>query len=167
MGETYNFGDINATDLATLSSVVKKRANRLLSPEDIEDVVSDILLDAVVASRKSGTPVVKLAFVYAKFPRYYSRAADGLMRDLSQREPTSQNDDESPVDIQAIGDFTEHVAVKDLVARLADEDRDVLVASVEGYVVNEIATAYEHSRSTTHRQLTRARQSVMGLWLAA
>lgn len=173
MDSPYDFGPIASTDLAKLQRVVKKRSNHLLHREDIEDIAATILLDAVVASRKSGTPVIKLAFTYATYTRYYSRPSDALSADLANRValPETQDDDEgqNPIpEIAVPSDFTEVVAIGDLVSRLPADERETLIFhAMEGGTLDEFVLATNAPRSTAHRRLAHSRQQFMELWLAA
>lgn len=162
--EMHNFGSICSADVAKLASVVRRRCNPSLSAEDHEDIVSTILLDAALASRKSGTPMVALAFTFASFPRYYSRPSARLQMETARRQAV--RDEEAP-DFEApdARDFTEAVEVRDLLDHLSSELREIAVAcDMDGDKLDEFATEHQVPRSTAHRRLKSARRILATAW---
>lgn len=170
MGEDHYFGDLTIADIKKLRSIVKRKSNRLLSREDREDIVSKILEDAVRGSRKTGTPLVKLAFTYSQYASYYTRPLDSVMDDVRNQRPLVYDEfgdlaEESDVPDNRI-DFTGPI-VTDLLNKIPVAERSAFSLVLDGASVSEIAAETEISTSTTHDRIIRARASLRQLWLAA
>ncbi len=170
MGEDHHFGDLTIADIKKLRSIVKRKSNRLLSREDREDIVSKILEDAVRGSRKTGTPLVKLAFTYSQYVSYYTRPLDNVMDDVRNQQPLVYDElgdlvEESDAPDNRI-DFTGPI-VTDLLNRLPVTERSAFGPVLDGASVSEIAAKAGISTSTTHDRIIRARASLRQLWLAA
>lgn len=170
MGEDHHFGDLTIADVKKLRSIVKRKSNRLLTREDREDIVSKILEDAVRGSRKTGTPLVKLAFTYSQYVSYYTRPLDNVMDDIRNQLPLVYDErgdltEESDVPDNRI-DFTGPI-VTDLLNRLPAAEFSAFRPVLDGASVSEAATETGISTSTTHDRIIRARASLRQLWLAA
>ncbi|QRY41413.1 hypothetical protein JVX92_03835 [Microbacterium hominis] len=170
MGEDHHFGDLTIADIKKLRSIVKRKSNCLLTRQDREDIVSKILEDAVRGSRKTGTPLVKLAFTYSKYVSYYTRPLDNVMDDIRNQQPLVYDErgdltEESDVPDNRI-DFTGPI-VTDLLNRLPAAELSAFRPVLDGASVSETATETGISTSTTHDRIIRARASLRQLWLAA
>jgi DNA-directed RNA polymerase specialized sigma24 family protein len=170
VGEDHHFGDLTIADVKKLRSIVKRKSNRLLTREDREDIVSKILEDAVRGSRKTGTPLVKLAFTYSQYVSYYTRPLDNVMDDIRNQLPLVYDErgdltEESDVPDNRI-DFTGPI-VTDLLNRLPAAEFSAFRPVLDGASVSEAATETGISTSTTHDRIIRARASLRQLWLAA
>lgn len=170
MGEDHHFGDLTIVDIKKLRSIVKRKSNRFLSREDREDIVSKILEDAVRGSRKTGTPLVKLAFTYSQYVSYYTRPLDSIMDDVRNQQPLFYDErgdllEESDAPDNRI-DFTGPI-VTDLLNRLPVAERSAFRPLLGGASVSEIASEAGASTSTTHDRIILARASLRQLWLAA
>lgn len=170
MGEDHHFGDLTIADVKKLRSIVKRKSNRLLTREDREDIVSKILEDAVRGSRKTGTPLVKLAFTYSQYVSYYTRPLDNVMDDIRNQQPLVYDErgdltEDSDVPDNRI-DFTGPI-VTDLLNRLPAAELSAFRPVLDGASVSEAATETGISTSTTHDRIIRARASLRQLWLAA
>ncbi|WP_336643722.1 RNA polymerase sigma factor [Microbacterium sp. MMO-113] len=170
MGEDHYFGDLTIADIEKLRSIVKRKSNRLLTREDREDIVSKILEDAVRGSRKTGTPLVKLAFTYSQYVSYYIRPLDNVMEHVRNQQPLvydEQGDlsDESDAPDSRV-DFTGPI-VTDLLSRLPAAELSAFRSVLDGASVSEAAAETGISTSTTHDRIKRARASLRQLWLAA
>ncbi|MGX1586094.1 RNA polymerase sigma factor [Microbacterium sp. NPDC055502] len=170
MGENHHFGDLTIADIKKLCAIVKRKSNRLLTREDREDIVSKILEDAVRGSRKTGTPLVKLAFTYSQYASYYTRPLNGVMDDIRNQQPLVY--DEHGYLLEEIDapdsriDFTGPI-VTDLLNKIPVAERSAFSPVLDGASVSEVAAETGISTSTTHDRIVRARASLRQLWLAA
>lgn len=170
MGDNHDFGELTATDLKKLRSVVKRKSSRLLTKEDREDIVSKILEDAVSGSLRTGTPVVKLAFTFSNYASYYTRPLDGVMARLREQEPLVYDEhgeiaDEADVPDERI-DFSGPIVI-DLLNQLPSDHRVAFSAVLDGGTVAEVASGIGLPRSTAHNRIKQARSALRDMWLAA
>lgn len=153
-------------DLAVLRAAVKARSSRLLSVHDIDDVVGEILVESVAASKRSGIPVVKLAFTNAKRRKFYTRAVNRvtaanemLSLDVERaRESGDSSHYERQIDPT---DLAAEVELRDLLWRLPrDQWAAFFLCRVMSFTIAEASVLTGMSATTLHRNLWRAQRSL-------
>lgn len=160
MGTDHNFGEFTASDLETLHAVVRRRSNRLLTHEDVEDIASKILEDAVRGSLKTGTPLVKLAFTYSQYASYYTRPLDTVMDDLRRGAPLVYDEagyltEENDAADECV-DFSECIT-EEFLSQLPDDELAAFRALMIDASASEVAVVAEVPSSTLHNRVRRAR----------
>lgn len=164
-------------DLARLDQSVASRCASHLNRYDREDVTGDLLLEAVAAAVRLGSPmrdgrleaapVLALAVRASRRPRYYARASRRAALRLEEQTPRSHDAEGDEPDyrgldsVPAPGDLQEGHAVLDLVGRLPAAEKQALwLCAVQGCTVREASRALGIPESTFHDRLLRARGSV-------
>ena len=140
---------VSTTDIERLRAVVRSKAGKIFNSCDVDDVTSQILIDSLAVSQRTGIPVMRLAHTNAGRSRYYSRPGEKLTRTLA----TCFDERE---DLQARGesDFTEVVAIRDLIDRLPEDLRRALVTvRIIDSTLAEASSILKLPISTLHRKV--------------
>lgn len=164
---------MTTADLEKFRTAVHRKCRPFnLSYDDREEVVSDILLAAVRASKSTGIPVVKLAFSQLKRGRFFTRPAQRAARYRAElAEPDIRDDGSespSPMETATAVSHEEHLELQDLIDRLPLVEKRVFVLCTGWkYTLTEAAAALGIPVSTAHLRLARARGRLVGGWLMA
>jgi DNA-directed RNA polymerase specialized sigma24 family protein len=162
--------EVTPADIERFRAAVHQKCPWFMSYDDREDVVGDILVAAVAASKTTGIPIVNLAFAHLKRRRYFERPAQRLARHRSELVE-AEAEVENRLSTVAIAEAQTHdtrLEVEDLIDRLPlDEKHAFVLVERWGYTVPHAAEALRISLSTAHRRLSRARGRVGGGWLMA
>lgn len=154
---------IISVDIERLRAVVRSRAGRIFGSSDVDDITSQILIDSFTASQRTGIPVMKLAHTNARRSRYYARPGEELTRTLAtcfDGPEDSQVPEES--------DFTEVVAIRDLIDRLPADLRDALIAvRITDGTLTEASSRLKLPISTLHRKVSLAADTLRAALAAA
>lgn len=153
MHNLHPYGSFSAEDLGKLRSMVLARSNAALTFDEVEDIVGEILVQAVEASAITGIPVVKLAFTAAtRRPRYYTKAVESAMKLEADRHPTGDPDWVAEDNPETRTPFS----LVDLLhagRKLSLEERQVLLYVVAyDYTLAELSKASGIPVSTLHRR---------------
>jgi DNA-directed RNA polymerase specialized sigma24 family protein len=171
-----NFGSISVEDIAGIGRAVARRSSSALCDADREDLVADILCDAVAASRRTGIPIAPLALKGVTRDRYFDAArrrrqqqlaelALGEPDDTDQHAPSSFGVEEILGASDLAGD---ELAVKDLLKRLPEESRIAFyMCAMCGETLADAAAHLRVSISTVYERVTRARHALQLAWFAA
>ena len=166
--------DFTAADLKALTKRVRQRTDSAMCQDDIDDIVQDILVDAVKAKQKTGIPVMAAAMTNAARARYYGRRVDKVKAshaEMATASVTPEDDAEAESAVELVSnadDFTEHAAVIDLISRLPEAERFAFVAcGLNGMTLAESSSKTSASVSTTHERLSRSKKMLAAAWLAA
>jgi DNA-directed RNA polymerase specialized sigma24 family protein len=168
-------------DLHSIQSSVGRRSPGILNFHDREDLVGDILVDAVAASNRAGLPLAPLAGLGATRPRYYERAGrQAAARQAQLIIDTGQPDDGRDADeredrrqrqVHAIDRSTsiENMhQLQDLIDQLPADQRAAFIAcDVDHYTLEEVSAATGDPTSTIHDRLMKARAAFRTSCLAA
>jgi DNA-directed RNA polymerase specialized sigma24 family protein len=169
--------EISNDDLTRLYRTVAKRCPTRMQPYDIEDLVQDMLLDAVKASKKTGIPIVPLAFANAKRMRYYKRASSSVLplRDFTEKyvgpvaETVASRAQWLDVDdMPDVWDMSMALDLDDLVNRLPYHQAAAFqIHVIEDRTLEETSRRLGFSVSTIHEHVKAAREAVTASYLDA
>lgn len=161
---------VTEAQLRQFHAGVKRRSSSLLNEQDVEDLASDILVDAYAAAKRLGYDPMRLAFAMSKNrPRYYSRAKTRKVRELGELDLLVAGDDPDDPEDELVDDtaWTDHRAsfedllgLNAMLQDLPEHQRHVVELDLAGLTDDEIGQVLDRSVSTVSRRRTAARASI-------